>query len=113
MEFDVESFMSDVTAALSSQQSRGPEVDGDHEAAFDDFLQYPSDECGNTPIAARSSRRSSVQSVELLDSNKRVNGFEDQSDFRADGPTFLDLGMTNVHDSRPFSVIRWALRLHC
>lgn len=104
----MESFMSDVTAALAHgppQRRRGPEEDEYHEAEFDDFVQYPSDERGNTPAAARSSRRDSVQNLEFVGSYERMHDVDGQSESGDDGPAFLDLGMTNSYGSQRFSAL--------
>jgi hypothetical protein len=111
MEFDVETFMSDVTTALAqgSPQRLGARTQREeieaipHEdtlgeelfSSYEEFVQYPSDEC-TTPPAIRPSRRHSLQNVEFLSSMGQDNNDEDPDEFQAGNPTFFDLGISNV-----------------
>ena len=109
MEFDVESFMFDVTAALAhgSSQRLGRAEDAEDDkptmydtasgeeafSAYEEFLQYPSDECSNTPSVPRSLRSASVQSVEFL-ASKWQNYVSEDSEESVDGtPAMFDIGM--------------------
>jgi hypothetical protein len=111
MEFDVESFMFDVTAALahgSPQQlgHRRGNADEDEEAttientlgdepfsAYEEFFQYPLDEHSNAPSVTRCSRRDSVQSVEFLTSTGQDNDLEDADKVKDSPPAYFDFGM--------------------
>lgn len=111
MEFDQELFMSDVTAALGAHGSPNPlresrEEDGEtvppnnpseSEAfsAFEEFVQFPSDQGITTPSVARASSRNSLQSVEF------VMAIEDHANFEypeqlQDGLSFIDLGRVRL-----------------
>lgn len=109
MEFDVESFMSDVAAALDHESPQPPAgaAEGDYGkanphldtsdraafSAFEDFFQYPPDEHTNTPPAGRSSRSDSLRSVEFLSSRERRDGFEDPDESHNGAPVSIDLGV--------------------
>ena len=104
MEFDVESFMYDVTAALahgSPHQQEGrredneaiPQADSPEEeplTEYEEFIQYPSDD------AARSSRCGSLQSAEFVMASGDNTTFEYPAELQVNPPAVLDLGMCNV-----------------
>ena len=111
MEFDVETFMSDVTTALAQGSPQrlgtrtqreeieaiphGDTLGEESFSSYEEFVQYPSDECA-TPPAIRPSRCHSLQSVEFLSSVGRDNDDEDPEEFQAGNSTFFNFGMFNV-----------------
>lgn len=66
-------------------------------AAYDEFLQYPSDDSGSGPLVANSRRHSSRQSVEMLDPIEDDDNTRQHSDDSPDSwKPFFDLGMCNI-----------------
>jgi hypothetical protein len=65
-------------------------------SAFEEFLQYPSDECANTPAAVRSSRRGSQQRLDTLTSSGRKDDLERSDEFRENALALFNLGMSDL-----------------
>jgi hypothetical protein len=107
MEFHLESFMSEVTAALAYQSPQGlegrreedEEISEEHPlrgeilSAYDEFIQYPFDESVMMSPPARSLRHDRLQSVGVLESREDNNTLEHHNEPQTCSPNFFDLGM--------------------
>ena len=111
MEFDVETFMSDVTAALAQGSVQPLEAQTVGEAGegirydenlgeerfsnYEEFVHYPSDE-SITPPPRGTSRCQSLQSTQFPSPAAPNDDDEDADDFQAGTPAFFDIGMSDA-----------------